>query len=273
VHVGAFRRDALGVSVEVVRADAHGRYVQRLRLPDGEARLDVETVAEWRADHRLLKAFFPLAVGADSVWAEIPYGAIGRPARPVTLKDSARFEVPMQRWVDASSGGWGVALVNDSKYGYDVRGDTVRLTLLKAATYPDSAADRGTQRFTYALVVHDGDWTSPALERAAEEINQPLRAVVVAEHEGEGRSRGLLAVEGAELGTLKVAEDGRDLVIRVVERRGRPATARLALPWSFEWREADLLERGDGPWVSAVDTSADFPLTPWEIRTLLVRKR
>ena len=273
VRVGEPAPGPLGHSLEVFRADAHGRYVQRLSLPEGETRLDVETVAEWRADHRLLKASFPLAVGADSVWAEIPYGAMARPAVPLTLRDTARFETPMQRWIDASADGWGVSLVNDSKYGYDVRGDTLRLTLLKAAKYPDPQADQGTQRFRYSLLVHDGDWRSGATEDLAEEINQPLRAVSVPAHRGEGRAASFLEITGAELGALKVAEDGGDLVIRVVERHGAPATARLRFPWPFEWQEADLLERPVGAWMPSHESETEVLLRPWDIRTLRVRKR
>jgi alpha-mannosidase len=273
VRTTAAARGPTGSSMVVTRADAWGHYEQRLFLPDGEARLDIETVAEWRADHRLLKASFPLAVGADSVWAEIPYGAIARPARPTTVKDSARYETPMQRWIDASAGGWGVSLVNDSKYGYDVRGDTLRITLLKAASYPDPEADRGTHRLRYSLVVHDGDWRSGETESVAEELNQPLRAVEVTAHPGEGRARGFAQVEGAELGALKVAEDGNDLVLRVVERHGDAADARVTLPWPFEWQEADLLERGDGPWTAAAGGTARMELRPWEIRTLRIRRR
>jgi alpha-mannosidase len=279
VRATAPATDAMGSSLTVTRADAWGHYEQRLFLPVGEARLDIETVAEWRADHRLLKASFPLAVGADSVWAEIPYGAIARPATPTTVKDSARYETPMQRWIDASAGGWGVSLVNDAKYGYDVRGDTLRLTLLKAATYPDPEADRGTHRLRYSLVVHDGDWRSGATESAAEELNQPLRAVAVAAHPGDVRARGFAQVEGVELGALKMAEDGSDLVIRLVERHGSAARARVTLPWPFEWQEADLLERGDGPWTAATtttdatDATAHIALEPWEIRTLRIRRR
>ncbi|NJD20822.1 MAG: alpha-mannosidase, partial [Gemmatimonadetes bacterium] len=273
VRVGAPVDGPLGASVEVFRADAHGRHAQRLFLPAGQARLDVETETGWRADHRLLKASFPLAVGADSVWAEIPYGAIARPAVPSSPTDSARFETPMQRWIDASAGGWGVSLVNDSKYGYDVRADTLRLTLLKSAQYPDPQADQGAQRFRYSLVVHDGDWRSGATEDLAEELNQPLRAVPVQPHPGEGRAAAFLEVAGAELGALKSAEDGTDLVIRVVERHGSAATARLRLPWSFEWQPADLLERREGPWTASEGSEAAVQMKPWEIRTLRVRKR
>jgi alpha-mannosidase len=297
VWVGPVTEDALGVQLRVLRADEHGRYDQLLRIPRGERRLDVETVAEWHTDHRLLKASFPLAVGADSVWAEIPYGAIGRPAVPRTAKDSARYEVPMQSWIDASRDGWGVSLVNDSKYGYDVRGDTLRLTLLKAATWPDPAADQGTHRFRYALVVHEGDWRSGDTEEASLELNRPLTAVPVDAHEGEGRERAFLSVGcvspghdtgegvsgggswearacGVELGSLKVAEEGTDLVVRLVERHGGATSARLELPWPFEWQETDLLERPTSGWTAAAGgTEAELALAPWEIRTFRIRRR
>jgi alpha-mannosidase len=278
VRVGEPGRDALGRFVEVVRADRHGRFTQRLFLPDGARRLEVETHALWRADHRLLKAAFPLAVSADSVWAEIPYGAIARPAVPRTRRDSARYEVPMQRWIDASDGAWGVSLVNDAKHGYDVRGDTLRLTLLKAPKWPDDHADMGEHVFRYDLVVHDGDWRSGATEAAAEALNAPLRAVPVEAHEGEGRSRAFVSVSGGgiRLGALKVAEDdAATLVLRLVERHGAGSTATLDLPWTFEWRSADLLERPEegGAWTASEGTRADVLLAPWEIATVLVRRR
>jgi alpha-mannosidase len=216
-------------------------------------------------------------VSFDSTWAEIPYGAIERPAVPLTRKDSARYETPMQRWVDASDGTWGVSLVNDSKHGYDVRGDTLRLTLLKAPKYPDSTADMGWHHFRYDVVVHDGDWRSGPTEDVADQLNEPLRAVPVSVHPGEGRSRAFLAVEGAgvRLGALKMAEDDGDLVVRVVERHGAPTTATLSLPWPFEWRPADLLERPDpgSEWTSSLGTRASIRLQPWEIATVLVRRR
>ncbi|HSG07310.1 MAG TPA: glycoside hydrolase family 38 C-terminal domain-containing protein [Longimicrobiales bacterium] len=273
VRTTAVTTDPTGSSMTVIRADAWGHYEQRLFLPADEARLDVATVAEWRADHRLLKASFPLAVRADSVWAELPYGAMARPSVPITPKDTARFEMPTQRWIDASAGGWGVSLINDSKYGYDVRGDTLRLTLLKAASYPDPEADRGTQRFQYSLLVHDGDWRSGATEAAAEEMNQPLRAVAVSAHPGQGRARGFAQVDGVELGALKMAEDGDDLVVRLVERHGGATRATLTFPWPFEWQEADLLEEGTGPWTAAPEAAAGIGLEPWEIRTLRIRRR
>jgi alpha-mannosidase len=277
VQVSEPGRNALGAWVDVVRADSTGRYEQRLMLPDGQARLEVDTHALWRADHRLLKASFPLAISFDSTWAEVPYGAIERPAVPRTRRDSARYEVSMQRWVDASDGTRGVGLSTDSKHGFDVRTDTLRLTLLKAPKYPDSTADMGWHHFRYDLVVHEGGWRSGAVERVADDLNEPLHALPVPAHEGQGRARAFLTVtgEGVDLGALKMAEDGGDLVVRLVERHGRPVTAGLALPWPFEWRPADLLERPDTTvgWTESVGDRATVPLKPWEIATVLVRRR
>ena len=48
------------------------------------------------------------------------------------------------------------AAETNCKYGYDVRGDVLRLSLIKSATMPDSGADQGHHRFTYALLPHGG---------------------------------------------------------------------------------------------------------------------
>ncbi|MEJ2216221.1 MAG: glycoside hydrolase family 38 C-terminal domain-containing protein [Gemmatimonadota bacterium] len=277
VRVGIAMRDGLAEWVDVVRVDTavNARVTQRYVLPDEAARLDIVTTVDWHASHRLLKAAFPLAVHPDSVWAEIPYGAIGRPTVPETRKDSARYETSMQRWIDASQDGFGVALVNDGKYGYDVQGDTVRLTLLRAPKYPDPDADMGTHTFTYSVVPHAGDWRAPAVLDAAEALNQPLRAVPVSPHPGEGRGAPFLRIEGgsAVLGALKRSEDDDALVVRLVEREGRASLTRIVLPWPFTATEADLLERPTGERRQAANDTLEVHLRPWQIETLLIRRQ
>jgi len=111
----------------------------------------------------------------------------------------------------------------------------------------------------------------------ADALNEPLHALPVEAHAGKGRARAFLKVagEGIELGALKMAEDDGDLVLRLVERHGKPVTAGLELPWRFEWRPADLLERPDttNGWTASVGNRATIPLNPWEIATVLVRWR
>ncbi len=299
VSVGPARRDGLGRAIVVHRGAAGVGATQRYFLPDSAARLDVETTVEWHASHELLKASFPLALHVDSVHAEIPYGVIARTTRPTTSRDSARFEAPMQRWLDAGGRGVGVALVNDGKYGYDAHGDTVRLTLLRSPKYPDPNTDMGTHRFTYSIVPHAGDWRAGAIRDAVLELNAPLRALEVASHAappavstgassrdrpapgapgpaeaGGGTADGYLRLrgEGVVVGALKRAEDGGGIVVRLVETHGRAAdaTLRLAGRGHFTLVETDLIERPAGERIEATDGAASVRLRPWQIRTFFV---
>ena len=245
---------------------------QRYVLAAEAARLDIETAVAWHTEHQLLKVAFVLPFAVDSVTSEIAYGAITRPTRPRTSRDSARFEVPMHRWVDASAGGYGVAIVNDSKYGFDALGDTIRLSLLRAPTIPDAISDQRTHHFTYSIVPHAGDWRAPEVVAAAEELNDPLRAVDVEEHPG-GASPAppfVLEGQGVRLGALKRAEDGDALVVRLVETEGKASSAVLRFPAPVAVGDANLLEDPLGP-PSAPVRQLEVRLKPWEIRTLLVR--
>jgi alpha-mannosidase len=245
---------------------------QRYVLAAAAARLDIETTVAWHTEHQLLKVGFVLPFHVDSVTSEIAYGAISRPTRPRTSRDSARFEVPMHRWVDASAGGYGVAVVNDSKYGFDALGDTIRLSLLRAPTIPDAISDQRTHHFTYSIVPHAGDWRTPEVLAAAEELNDPLRAVDVEEHAGGAPPAPPFTVEGpgVRLGAIKRAEDGDALVLRLIETDGKASSAMLRFAAPATVAEANLLEDPLGP-VSEAVRQLEVRLRPWEIRTLLVR--
>ncbi len=228
-------RDAFGTSITVYRGRDSSLVTQRYELPADGDRLDVETTVDWHQAHQLLKAVLPLAFPVDSTHAEIPYAVIGRTTRPRTRQDSARFETPMLRFVDASTpaGDYGVAIVNAGKYGYSAFGDTVFVTLLRSPKSPDAHADMGAQTFCYSIVPHAGDWRSPAVLAAARSLNEPLRAVAVDAHAGRGRgtpSALTIAAGTVSLGALKRAEDGDAWIVRLVETAGHPTTAVLRLP-------------------------------------------
>jgi alpha-mannosidase len=183
------------------------------------------------------------------------------------------WEVPGPRWADVSAGGYGVAVLNDSKYGWDYRDGRLRLSLLKAAIWPDSTADRGAHRFRFAVYPHAGDWRDGAVERVAAEYNTPLLAAPSPAHAGPlGRrvSFGGAEPAGVQVTWLKRAEDDERLVLRIVEWHGRAADAvvtpgcRAARAW-----RGNLLEDALGP--LAVDKGrVSLRLRPFEIATLLV---
>jgi alpha-mannosidase len=261
-------------AIVVTRSADSVRVVQRYLLRDDADHLDVETTIDWHPSHQLLKVAFPMAFHVDSTHAEIPYGAIARTTRPRTRADSARFETPMQRWVDASDGTVGVAIVNDGKYGYSASGDTVFVTLLRSPKWPDSTADMGVHRFTYRIVPHAGDWRAPAVRDAARSLNEPLRAVRVEQHPGRGRSASLLTVsgDGVELGALKRAEDDDRIVVRLVETAGRATVATVRLASPVHARETNLLERPVAGGWNGSGVVLRVPLRPWQIRTIALTR-
>ncbi|MEL6551532.1 MAG: glycoside hydrolase family 38 C-terminal domain-containing protein [Pseudomonadota bacterium] len=148
--------------------------VQTIRLTAGSRRVDFETEIDWRVSHILLKVAFPVSIEANNALYEIQWGAIRRATSRTSDFDAARFEVPAQKWALLEDGKRGAALLNDCKYGHDIHGHVMRLSLIKSATSPDPVADQGRHHFTYAF------YASPELDRAeldhaAYDLNAPLR--------------------------------------------------------------------------------------------------
>jgi alpha-mannosidase len=252
---------------------------QRLIVYARTPRIDFETHVDWQQSQVLLKAAFPVLVRSTRATYEIQFGSVERPTHWNTSWDWARFETVAHRWADLSEGGYGVSLLNDCKYGHDVKGDVMRLTLIKSAIAPDPQADRGEHRFTYALYPHAGDWYAGGTVGHGYRLNNPLTAVRV-----PGGAAGS-APAGALLGrfafvtctaphvlveTVKAAESGDGVVVRVYEygnRRG-PATLRFCRPLAGA-TEVNLLEEEPRP-VQVEGDAVRFDVRPFEIKTFLV---
>ncbi len=86
---------------------------------------------------------FPLSAHNEKAAFEIPYGSIERPTTRKTPAEQAEFEVPELRWADISDATHGFSLLNDCKYGYDAKGNVLRLSLLRSPEWPDPHADEG----------------------------------------------------------------------------------------------------------------------------------
>src|SRR4030088_1605807 len=177
------------------------------------------------------------------------------------------FEVPAQRWADLGDDEYGVALLNDCKHGYDIRGSVMRLSLLRAPTHPDPTADQGWHEFTYALMPHPGGFREAGVIPAAEDLNAPLR---IARGKPAEARRSLIAIDTPQLvaEAIKRAEDSDATVVRLYEAWGRLCTARLrtTLPVSRAFL-CDLLER-EREEVAVRDGVIELELTPFKILTL-----
>jgi len=213
--------------------------------------LEVRNDVDWREDHKLLKVAFEPVEQPDSATWEIPYGTIGRSGRPRTQAERAKFEVPGGRWADVSAGGTGFSVITDGKHGWDYRDGTLRLSLLRSPTWPDSLADRGRHVFRFALYPHAGDWLDARTHELAAAYGVPLLAALEPAHRGPlGRSFSLLSAATGSIGVewVKRAEDSEALVLRLVEWAGRPAESevRLSCPTSSAHRANHLEDPGDG---------------------------
>ena len=241
---------------------------QKIFLDAGSKRLDFVTQADWQECHRMLRVAFPTTIRSDQAAFDIQYGLARRNTHRNLSWDMARFEVAAHKYADLSDNGYGVALLNDCKYGYKVLEHVLDLNLLRSPTNPDPDADLGHHEFTYSLLPHNGALIDSTVMAEATQLNQPPAVFV-------GRKQGAAAVpvevtgEGVALEVLKKAEKEECLVIRLVERRGCQATATVTLtdPTS-SLIETDLLEWNeinthDGP-------SVQIPMQPFEIRTFKI---
>ncbi|HET6965530.1 MAG TPA: glycoside hydrolase family 38 C-terminal domain-containing protein [Acidimicrobiales bacterium] len=256
----------LRAAVRLRRRFGDSLITQVMRLDSGSRRIEFHTEVDWQERHRFLKVAFPVAVRSSVAHFEMQHGHVGRPTHANTSWDEARFEVCGHRWADLSEPDYGVALLNDCKYGYDVRGDTLRLSLLRGPGYPDPDADRGVHRFAYALLPHPGDLREGRVVEEAEAFNLPVD-IRPGRVDRPGR---IVTVDraGVSVEAVKPADDGRGTVVRICEVHGsrRPVTVTLGRPFDAVER-ADLLERA----VSSLDhegLGVRLHLRPFELVTL-----
>ena len=193
----------------------------------------------------------------------------------------ARFEVCAHRWADVSEGGYGVSLLNDSKYGHDCHDNILRLTLLKSGVYPDANADQGIHRFTYSLLPHSGDWRAAQTVRRAYELNVPafMQSNIATEHRPEP-VQDVLTIEAYSLvytdcdhvvvETVKPAEDGDGLIVRLYEAHNQRGQCTLTFAKAIQSvQECNLLEASPRE-LPHLDHSFVFQVQPFEIKTFRV---
>ena len=258
----------LRAAVRFTRNFGSSKLQQRMVLDADSRVLRFVTEVDWQEQHKFLKVAFPVAVRSSRATYEIQFGHVERSTHVNTSWDQARFEVCAHRWADLGEPGYGVALLNDCKYGYDIQGSVMRLSLLRAPTHPDPAADRGKHRFTYALMPHPGDFRDAGVIAAAEDLNNPLRVVRGGLSADERRS--LIEVDTPQVvvEAIKRAEDSDAVIIRLYEAWGGRCRAhvRTSLPASRAF-SCDLLERNREE-IEVRDGELELELMPFKILTL-----
>jgi alpha-mannosidase len=191
-----------------------------------------------------------------------------RPTHSDTSQAAAMFEVCAQRWADLGDGGYGVALLNDCKHGYNIHGSVMRLSLLRAPTHPDPTADQGRHRFTYALMPHLGGFREAGVIEASEDLNAPLRTVF--SNLGDGAAASMVEVDTRQVivEAIKRAEDSNATIVRLYEAWGRPCRTRIKTTLAAGRASlCDLLERERSE-VQVRGGELELDFSPFKIVTL-----
>ncbi|MFC1735554.1 alpha-mannosidase [Candidatus Hydrogenedentota bacterium] len=232
-------------------------------------RIDFETAVDWQETHVILKSGFALDINSKMCRNEVQFGHVTRDMHTNTSYDQAKFETYAHKWVDVSEGGYGVALLNDCKYGHDTLDDMLSITLLRSPFGPDAVTDKGTHEFTYSLLPHVGEFSVKKVVRGGYELNAPLTCKKVKKSRGAAKELALCSISNPNviLEAAKKAEESDAIIFRVYEAgnsRG-PVTITFNDP-CVKAAECNLLEEEEKP-LAVKDNAISFDILPFEIRT------
>ncbi len=255
---------------------------QEIILYQNSSRIDFKTKVDWQERQMLLKAAFPVDISADKASYDIAFGNIERPIHKNTTWQKAQSEVSAHKWVDLSEYGYGVSILNDCKYGYDIKNNQMRITLLKGGIYPDPEADLGEHHFTYSLYPHQGDFRTGGTIQEALNLNHSLQAKYLALDTKLQESNGILEKidsflkidqENIILEALKKAEDGDGYILRVSESYGMRSKVMIDINITdikgvFE---CDLMENVLDNNIEIEEKGFSFTIKPYEVKTFRIR--
>jgi alpha-mannosidase len=264
--------------VRVHRSFGPSRATITYELRADSPQLDVHVEFDWHHDEHLLSMAFPLDVRSDVAMCDVQFGVVARPTHPSSPWDAAKFEVCAHRFVDIAEPDFGVAILNTGRFGHGVFDGAVRVSLAKAAKYPDPNADRGHHEVTLAIRPHGCGLGE--VRDAAARFNAPLR--VVANGNAATPAPSIVRITGAdgvggaagvEVDAVKLADDASgDLIVRLHEAVGNRTRISVATPGRITdaWR-CNLLEEADiGEEVG--DGVVTLTLRPFQIVTLRLRR-
>jgi alpha-mannosidase len=253
---------------------------QQIILTAGSKRIDFETDVDWQEDGKMLRASFPVNVYAEQVNCEIQFGHLKRQTHRNTLWDYAKDEISAHQWIDLSQPDFGVALLNDCKYGYSVNRNVMDINLLRSPSYPDPTCDRAHHQFVYSILPHAGDFIQAEVFKEGYELNSPLTSVtasVGSAANGEAsawpESYSGFEIEGANvmIEAVKKAEDEEAILVRLYETAGSNSAIQLSVNLPHQGAVlADLMENPLEP-ISGEGGKYGLSFAPFEIKTVVVR--
>lgn len=259
---------------KVDRAFRNSTFTEYYCIYNDLERIDVDYEADWKEDHVVLKADYPVDVNAVKATFDIQFGNVERSTTTNTTWEFAQFEESMHKWVDLSDNGFGLSVLNDCKYGCDVKNGHIRPTLFRCATRPNRIQDREHHSFTFSIYPHAGKACDSQVVKEGFNVNFPLYAVYSPAHEGSLPADYSLVScdkDNVVIETVKVAEDSDALVVRAYETWNSKTPATLTFNSAIaQATECNLLEEEDEAVEFGTNTvTATFK--PFEIKTFKIK--
>ena len=247
--------------------------VEYLYFYPDQYRFDVRFDIDWKENHIVLRALFPVDIHSSETTYEIQYGNVKRANHYNTSWDFAKFEVCAHKWLDFSEDDYGLSVLNDSKFGYSVHDRVIGLTLLKSGTYPNPDADKEFHTFRYSFCPHKGDFRSSGTVARAYALNNPMIGAVKAQAGGRLAACSAFVstdVPNVVVEVVKQAEDGRELIVRCYECWNRRSQVKMSIGLPFS--QASVCS----PYEEAIEAAQVqdgricFEMKPFEIRTFKI---
>ncbi len=253
--------DGPRAGVRIVYAVGSSSVEQDMYVEDGSPLLRFDLTADWRETEKMLRMDFYPNAQTDEVTCDIQMGSVRRQAHDSTAVQQAQYEVCAHKWVDMSQEDYGVALLNDGKYGYRCKDGCISANLLRSQSYPCEEQDKGQHRFSFALYPHAGGVYGSAAAKYAYALNRPLFVVQSKPMPSLIKTSDARAV----VETVKPAEDGNGFIARLYNDTPAPISVRVET--EGEVSLTDMLENG------STASEKTISLRGFEIVTLRVTKQ
>lgn len=269
----SFRNMGECFEIEITRKYQNSLIIQTVCLYNNIRRIDIKNKIDWKEKKVVLKAMFPINVHANEAVYDIQFGNIKRCTHKNTSWERAKFEVCAHKWADVSETGYGVAIMNDCKYGYGCDLNNMSLTLIKCAVAPNADADKEKHEFIYSILPHGGDFRDALVAEEAYLLNQPLTARLINKQDGVlGDNFSFVSSKNKNIiiETVKQCEDDNSVIVRFYEYHNSSSTVTLDFGVNFEKAFlCDMLEKNINE-IDKIGRSITLSIKPYEIVTVKI---
>ena len=257
-------------ALEISYVIGNSKIDQKITLANDSKRLDFNTTVDWSEKHKMLRVHFPTIIKSEQASYDIQYGYVKRNTHKNTSWDRAKFEVVGHKYADLSNNDYGVALMNDCKYGYSILDNTIDLNLLRSPNNPDADADLGRHNFVYSFYPHKEDLIRSNVIEESTLLNHT--PILFDGYENLSTESPVNFIgKGIEISAIKKSEFNNELIIRAVETLGRNSEGDIQ--FTGDLIETNLMEQKNIGTKKNVKGSFKIKLKPFEIKTFRIKKK